>query len=84
VTDREIICTALGAGAKHAEDALSIALEFAIAEAENLVECFSAELPATERSLALAHTVRLRALREFISEHMDVVFVDAEPAKEAS
>jgi hypothetical protein len=74
VNDRQIICTALGAGAEHATDALNIALEFAIAEAENLVDCMSTTLPAVEYSLAQAHSARLKALKAFIDEHMDVAF----------
>jgi hypothetical protein len=74
MTNREIICTALADGAEQATDALNIALEFAIAEAESLVDCFSPERPTSEHSLALAHSARLRALRQFIGEHMDVTF----------
>jgi hypothetical protein len=74
MTDREILCVALGAGAEQAQDALNIALEFCVAEAENLVDCMSAELPAVEYSLAQAHSARLKALKAFIDEHMDVAF----------
>jgi hypothetical protein len=76
VNDRDIITTAL-AGCHDEPDAInvvSIALEFAVSEAESLVRCFSPTIGNTDYSVAAAHSARLKALREFINEHTDVTF----------